>query len=324
MNDDYLWDKSGPPDPEIERLEATLASLRYQSRGTLPFRNPRPPLWWAAVAAAIVAALITPWLIFHRPPQRKSQPTSWHIASAAGAARIDSQDAAVSMKVRTGQLLRTGRASQVTLQADDLGRIDIGPNSEIRAAAPSQMLLQLGVLHAYIWAPPRRFVVDTPSSRAVDLGCEYTLNVDASGNGLLKVAMGWVAFQYQDQEAFIPAGGWCVTSKRKGPGIPFYEDAPEALRAGLAGFERGDLHSLAGILKAARPRDGITVWHLLTRVPAQDRGAVFDRFAQLETLPPEVTREGIMRRDPHMIDLCWDALDLEATGWWRGWERRWN
>ena len=29
MNEKYLWDRSGPPDPEIERLEQLLAPLRY-------------------------------------------------------------------------------------------------------------------------------------------------------------------------------------------------------------------------------------------------------------------------------------------------------
>ena len=32
MNEDYLWDKSGEPDPEIERLEKVLAPLRYERR----------------------------------------------------------------------------------------------------------------------------------------------------------------------------------------------------------------------------------------------------------------------------------------------------
>jgi hypothetical protein len=32
MNDDYLWDKSGKPDPEIKQLEEILGPLRYQPR----------------------------------------------------------------------------------------------------------------------------------------------------------------------------------------------------------------------------------------------------------------------------------------------------
>ena len=32
MNDDYLWDRSGQPDPEIKQLEEILGELRYQPR----------------------------------------------------------------------------------------------------------------------------------------------------------------------------------------------------------------------------------------------------------------------------------------------------
>src|ERR1043166_1302 len=31
-NDDYLWDRSGKPDPEIQQLEEILGALRYQPR----------------------------------------------------------------------------------------------------------------------------------------------------------------------------------------------------------------------------------------------------------------------------------------------------
>ena len=42
MNDDYLWDKSGEPDPEIQELEEILAPLRYQPKPLeLPTNFPR-------------------------------------------------------------------------------------------------------------------------------------------------------------------------------------------------------------------------------------------------------------------------------------------
>jgi len=320
MSEDYLWDRSGPPDPEIERLERTLAPLRYRYR-LEPVREtrPQPRIWWATAAAAVLAAVALSQLT--APP---APATTWQVASIQGTARLGSRDAAVSMALRRGQVLRTGRDSQITLEAGEVGRMDIGPDSELRAATSRQVLLQRGVLHAFIWAPPRQFVVETPSARAVDLGCEYTLNVDESGNGLLRVAMGWVAFQFADHESFIPAGAECVTRKREGPGIPFFEDAPEPLRQGVAAWERGDPAALGLVLAAARPRDGLTLWHLLTRVPAPGRGPVFDRFAQLVSLPPEVSRDAVLRKDARAIDLAWNALNLENTDWWRGWERRWR
>ena len=322
MNEDYLWDRSGPPDPEIARLERTLAPLRYRHRGDLAGAMPRRtrPIWsFAAAAAAVIAAA---GLLATAVPS--APPTSWQVASLQGAASMGGKQVAVATALGAGQLLRTEGSSQLTLESDEVGKIDLGPESELRAASGRKVTLQHGQLHAFIWAPPREFVVDTPSARAVDLGCEYTLNVDAAGNGLLHVEMGWVAFQYEDHESFIPAGAECVTRKQHGPGVPFYGDASADFRRELAAWEGGDTAALPAILKDARPRDALTLWHLLTRVRAEARGGVFDRFAQLVALPPEVTRGGVLGSDRRTLDLCWDALNLENTGWWRGWERQWK
>ena len=276
-------------------------------------------MWWAAAAAVLLAAVAT-WQLRVLP----SPVTAWQVASLEGASRLGGQNATVSMALRSGQVLRTGSGSQLSLQSDEVGKIDLGPDSELRAATNRQVTLNRGLLHAFIWARPGQFVVETPSARAIDLGCEYTINVDGSGNGMLRVSMGWVAFQYEGHESFIPAGAECATRKRQGPGIPFYQDAPEPLQRAVGIFESGDPSAaLDGILDSARPRDALTLWHLLTRVPESARARVFDRFAQLVTLPPEVSRDGVLRRDRQMIDRCWDALNLENTEWWRGWERKW-
>ena len=57
MKDDYLWDKSGEPDPQIQQLEEILGTLRYQPKPLqLPRqRNYRP---WLAIAATLVVALL--------------------------------------------------------------------------------------------------------------------------------------------------------------------------------------------------------------------------------------------------------------------------
>ncbi len=299
MNDDYLWDRSGPPDLEVARLEQRLAPLRYR-HGRLP-RPSRMPWAVAAVVVAAAAGLV----LMVTPP---AQGTAWQLAGAS---------------LRQGQTVRTG-SSAVRLEAEEIGRVDLAPNSILRTAGGKRLSLQRGELHAFIWAPAREFVVDTPSARAVDLGCEYTLNVDEKGDGRLRVALGWVAFQVGDREAFIPAGATCATRKHGGPGIPYFEDASDALRGGVERFEGGDAGALTVLLAAAGPHDGLTLWHLLTRVPAAQRGAVFDRFRDLVQLPSAVSRDQVLQRDAHAIDQCWNALGLENTGWWRGWERKWQ
>jgi negative regulator of sigma E activity len=57
MNDDYLWDKSGEPDPQIQQLEEILGTLRHQPRPLhLPRRRNYLPL--LAIAATVVMALL--------------------------------------------------------------------------------------------------------------------------------------------------------------------------------------------------------------------------------------------------------------------------
>jgi hypothetical protein len=57
MNDDYLWDKTGQPDPQIQQLEEILGALRYQPKPlVLPRRKNYFPL--LAIAASILLAIV--------------------------------------------------------------------------------------------------------------------------------------------------------------------------------------------------------------------------------------------------------------------------
>ncbi|HEV2914471.1 MAG TPA: hypothetical protein VGX92_14430 [Pyrinomonadaceae bacterium] len=59
MSDDYLWDRSGESDPEIERLESVLGGLRHQPRPLeLPVARPRPKLFHGLAAAAAVMMIV--------------------------------------------------------------------------------------------------------------------------------------------------------------------------------------------------------------------------------------------------------------------------
>ncbi len=306
MNDDYLWDGSGTPDPEIEHLEAALQPLRHSGR---PPRTTRraPVRWGAAAAAAAVLLAVAAWQLVPRPGVSA---TSWQIAGS-------------KTPLYAGQVLRTGEAG-LRLEADDLGEVELAADSELRIATRRRLLLPRGRIHVLIWAPPRQFVVDTPSARAVDLGCQYTLSVDPTGNGVVEVETGWVAFQYQGRESFIPAGALCRTRRGRGPGTPYYADADAGFRAALASFDDNrDAAALERVLALARPRDGLTLWHLLESVSDSRRGEVFDRFASLVPLPAGVTRAGVVARDPRMLDLCWGALNLDSAEWWRQWKRPW-
>jgi hypothetical protein len=230
--------------------------------------------------------------------------------------------------VRAGQVIDTMDVTRATMESEFVGKVDIEPNSRLRlmTAHPDEQRLALdhGTIHALIWAPPTKFVVDTPSAKTVDLGCEYTLSVSNNGKGFLKVETGWVAFQWRNVESFIPAGAACTTRPGHGPDTPHFLDAPESLTRAVAEFDRtGNTQPLNLALSEARPRDGLTLWHLLQRTQGAERAEVFDHFATLVKLPSSVSKESILRGDRKSMDTAWDALELGDTSWWREWKRQW-
>jgi hypothetical protein len=63
MNDDYLWDKTGEPDPQVQELEEILGTLRYQPKPLqipeklqVPQRRNYFP--WLAIAAGVLLAIL--------------------------------------------------------------------------------------------------------------------------------------------------------------------------------------------------------------------------------------------------------------------------
>jgi len=63
MNDDYLWDKTGEPDPQVQELEEILGTLRYQPRPlqipeNLPLPRRRNYFPYVAIAAGVLLAIL--------------------------------------------------------------------------------------------------------------------------------------------------------------------------------------------------------------------------------------------------------------------------
>jgi len=332
MSDDYLWDGSGEPDPEVERLERLLATLRsdrpapelpenlgLRKRSVL-FRHSIQ----LAVAAAAVVLVIAGWFLL-----RRERP-SWEVVSLEGTPRIGSESISASGRLAVGQWLETDSSSRARISIGVIGEVQVDPNTRIRLLKARvndhRLALVRGKMHAAIWAPPRLFSVETPSAVAVDLGCTYTLEVDKAGISFLHVTSGWVAFETEGRESFVPAGALCETRPGIGAGTPYREDASEALRSALTrlDFEErsadGRLVALDAVLAQAEKEDAFTLWHLLSRVRAGERSRVFDRLQVLVPAPPGVTREGVARLDRQMLDRWWDELGLEDTTWWRLWK----
>src|SRR5262249_31984055 len=105
--------------------------------------------------------------------------------------------------------------SRASLQVAEIGELMVDPGSRLRlletGSRRKRIAVEVGTIHAAIWAPPGEFVVDTPSAIAVDLGCAYSLTVAEDGSGTLRTKLGWVGFHESGHDSFIPAGAMCLT-----------------------------------------------------------------------------------------------------------------
>jgi negative regulator of sigma E activity len=94
MNEKYLWDKSGEPDPEIQQLEQILGTLRYEPKQLelpddvqLVRRNRYLPL--VAIAATLLVALLAAglWLRVRNKTASDLQNTKLEIPAVPTEAR---------------------------------------------------------------------------------------------------------------------------------------------------------------------------------------------------------------------------------------------
>ncbi|AMY12233.1 hypothetical protein LuPra_05506 [Luteitalea pratensis] len=339
MDDEYLWDRTGPPDEDVARLEALLAQFAAPSAEewaplALPgtrVSNETAVSWrtWLAAAALALISIGTAWLT----PRQELPGDPWRVARVEGMPTIAAAPLARHSQLVPGRWLETDARSSAVVFVGRIGRLEVEPGSRLRlvTATPGEHRAELvtGTIQAQIWAPAGQFVIDTPSATAIDLGCAYTLTINSHGVGLITVQGGWVGFEHNGREAFIPAGATGRTYPGRGPGTPTYAEASAALRAAIDTIDQVDdaaaqAAPLETVLREARPEDALTLWHLLDRVDVSLEPLVVDRLSALAPMPPGVTRDGVLAGNRDMRDAWWDALDLGTADWWRTWRQKWN
>jgi hypothetical protein len=349
MNDDYLWDGSGEPDAEIQRLEALLSPLRYDeplNTGDVvdigAARSKRQRLLTYAAAAVVVLGIgVGVWL--WRKPKPGEQlaviPTdgpaagmcvsddpsmSWGVTRVSGSPSCEGGDVSAESRLAVGQWIETDRESSLEIEVANIGHVIVDADTRVgllaTASTEHRMRLERGTIHAEVNAPPRLFVVETPSATAVDLGCKYTLAVDDDGNGRLHVTFGYVALERDGREVFVPENAIAEIKAGVGPGTPYSDTATPWFRETLARFDAGEPPEdyLDALLSFARTIDTISLWHMLPRLPAGElRKKVYDRMAELSP-PPDAVKSGpILDGQPEPLEM-WRS-DMEDL-WLQGFE----
>ena len=260
--------------------------------------------WRWQMAVAVLACAIAAALLYTRADRHVARP--WEVGL-----RESGRSEQSSLKAE-GDWVETTASSRARIVVGPIGTVDVEPQTRVRLGAlrsdAYRLELAQGTISARISAPTRLFIVDTPASTLVDLGCAYRVTVDLDGRGTLQVTEGWTSLEWRGREALVPAGASARIRPGDGPGMPTFDDAASALTTAVAAFDSGDDAQVATILAAARVRDTLTLWHLLSRVKPGERPRVYDRIAELVPLPEFIERDSVLQLDATMLTRLKEEL----------------
>ncbi len=283
-----------------ENKEVAAKNLQQEIRKGIVDRS----YWYFRAAAVMLVFLIGAAIYWYTT---LPELPSWKVTALAGTPRTNSQTISDMGKMYIGDLLETDSQSRAKLTVGKIGEVELDPNTQLRLLNTSpvnhRLSLNRGTIRASVSAPPRLFIVETPSATAVDLGCAYTLSVDSAGTSTLNVTTGWVSFEHEGRESVVPTGAMCITKKGFGPGTPFMKQTSDMLQSALYrfDFEKGGTQALDTVLSVAKFTDAVTLWHLLVKINMPEKARVYDKLAMVIPVPQATTRDGVLRGDEEMM-----------------------
>ena len=251
------------------------------------------------VMTGLVAALILISLIIYLPNYLKIENSTtsindsgnfWVVSNLKGSPKIHDKEIKIIDTLKIGEWLITNDSSKALLSVAYMGEIILEPGTKLKIVKSDsnehRILLDYGTINANINAKPRSFIVDTKSSEAVDLGCEYTFSVDHKGNGLLFVKSGMVELKSSGKNSLVSAGNFCITKAGLGPGTPYSKHSSSEFRKALLDLDFRGVNdkTLKDLLKNAKKTDVMTLIQILPNVKENNKAKVFTKLASF--IPP--------------------------------------
>lgn len=329
-HDDYLWDRSGPVDPQVARLERLLRGHAHVDAPRRVRPATRRRRWRSTFAAAAVLAICAIGVrVWYQQRLHWEAGKPWQVIAQQGELRIDGRKQDARAALAMNGLLETGAKATTRLRAADIGEVAIGQGSRLRLietrTGRHRLQLEQGSLWARVWAPPGQFGVGVAGAEVLDLGCEFLLTVDADGNGSLSVRSGWVQIDNFRREVLVPQGTRVRLHGSGAAGTPHADDASVGFVAALDAIDArngavdADGDEVRRLVVASRPQDAITLLALLRDHPQLGEGPLFERLAIL--LPsPLATREHWRADRMSVLNAWWDALPYpRIKRWWTQW-----
>ena len=268
MNDDYLWDGTGTPDPVIASLEQSLLGLRA----------PVVPLATIEARAQMIV----------RPVPRK-RVLKWALGTGTLAAAVVASSVVLARLERGDQRAQALAAdSTATERSDGVDTVRLLPRQNtrvaVRGSAAPTVFFAFGGRYVTVTSDViRTGANETASPKDLARGVEYDVVVDTSRVATIGVSVGQLAIVYGLDSALVPQGNALSLYPDGGVGLPFPLNASTSLRDAIWAVDSGGAsrEHLEALLSVVTARGTIALWHLLPRLSTEDRTRALSRMLAL-------------------------------------------
>ncbi|MFA7287556.1 MAG: hypothetical protein WC055_01620 [Melioribacteraceae bacterium] len=246
--------------------------------------------------------------------QRDNSP--WKIKSEVGTYLINGKESK-SNKLDINNSIQTENDSKLIINVPRTGTIRMESNSTVSLlkakSGDNVIYFKSGSLKIVTNADLPDFKIKFTNFDLIDYGASYTVTFDDFNNIDLLVEFGYVGIRKADSEIFINEKYSCKIVNRKIVSTPFRTDAPREFIDLILSYEKSEntTELLDNISNKARPEDALTLLELLKKVSAVDRQILFQSISNFFPPPIGVTRIGIMRLDPDMLQLWWEDIEWQ-------------
>ncbi len=246
--------------------------------------------------------------------QRNNAP--WKIKLEAGNYLINNVESN-STKLDVNNSLKTETDSRVIINVPRTGTIRVEPNSSIQLltakSGDNVISFKSGTLKIVTNSDLPDFKIKFTNFELIDYGASYTISFDPLNNIDLVVEFGYVGIRKPDSEIFINEKYSCKIINRKIVSTPFRTDASREFIDLVLSYEKTEntAELLEKISSKAREEDALTLLELLKKASAVDRQILFQSISNFFPPPIGVTRTGIMRLDPDMLQMWWEEIEWQ-------------
>lgn len=245
-------------------------------------------------------------------------PTYWKVSNIKGNSLIG--DVAMSNidSIKEGQYIMTNDSSRAELVIANMGRVIIEPNSKIifvkGADGNNRISVEYGTIEANMKTDSKTFFVEMPSAVAMDMGGDYKLTIDSTGDGLVYVKSGKVEVQSDNRGAIVPAGNLVMTKRDLGVGTPFNENSSARFKNALMNIDFGKCGGtcLNTLLNNAKQTDAVTLVSLISRVESQYKDEVYAKVANFVSPPKRIHSDSLPYFDEEKMNEWIDKIQAEV------------